>query len=938
MSRKREEDIRDTGDLQPGKPWRKSIRLKTVLLVLLMVTPLVLMGIAGTLYYQGVIRQNIDNNILSQVKTISALTPEYMNTSQLYLQSIADRPLVIKALEDNDRTFLHSMAVYANETNRLNSVYFADSKGTIIESSPEISGSIGSDAINHSYVSDVIRTGDPVIGDAEPGFDQLPVVPVGVPILNGNDTVIGVMVGSVDLGEFARMVKGTNVNNQQYIYLVNKTGHIMVHDNPEYFMTMADFNTVPGVQHVLQGETGVGEYVNPVENQTRLSAYAPVEPMGWGVIAALPVDVAYQPVRDATWLAAGLIVLFSLVATGLGVYFGNSITAPITSMSQATRVAFKDEDYSKLLPLCRDDEIGDLARSFSGMVDTIKREERERGRVVKALQESEERFRALADNIPNLAWMANADGWIFWYNKQWYDYTGTTPEEMQGWGWQKVHHPDYVKAVTEGWSSRLKAGQRYDDIFPLRGKDGNYRWFLTRVTPIRDEHGNIGRWFGTNTDITELRQAEEARERLLARLRAKTDELENANEELEVRGEELAAQKEELECANEELRSNNEELQRLSRSLHETQDYLENLINYANAPIIVWDPNFTITRFNRAFERLSGYTASEVLGKRLSMLFPEESCEESLDKIKKTLEGEQWESVEIPILHKFGSVRIALWNSANIYDDNKCLLATIAQGQDITRRKQTEQELEEAKAQAELYLDLMGHDISNMHQIIMMQLELASEIMKLEGKLEGEDKELIHSSARTLEKAAGLINNVRKLQMLRSGEYKLETVDLAAILKDALKDYAEIPGRDIAIRYIPGSGDLVLANSLLKDVFGNLLDNAVKHSSGPLEIGIEVNKVSLNGSVFYRVTIEDNGNGIPDEKKEEVFQRFKRGQTKAKGTGLGLYLVRSLVEGFGGHIEVHNKVPGDYTKGTRFLVYLPEIEEGKNAAGRSRSP
>ena len=108
-------------------------------------------------------------------------------------------------------------------------------------------------------------------------------------------------------------------------------------------------------------------------------------------------------------------------------------------------------------------------------------------------------------------------------------------------------------------------------------------------------------------------------------------------------------------------------------------------------------PDFTITRFNQAFERLSGYTASEVLGKDLSILFPADSREESLDKIKKTLEGEQWESVEIPILHKYGSVRIALWNSANIYGDDHTLLATIAQGQDITRRKQAEKELEEAK-------------------------------------------------------------------------------------------------------------------------------------------------------------------------------------------------------------------------------------------------
>ena len=147
-------------------------------------------------------------------------------------------------------------------------------------------------------------------------------------------------------------------------------------------------------------------------------------------------------------------------------------------------------------------------------------------RIEKTLQESEERFRNLADNIPNLAWMADADGWIFWYNKQWYEYTGTTFEEMQGWGWQKVHHPDYVDSVTEEWSTKILKGEPYDNIFPLKGKNGNYRWFLTRITPIRDEHGKVQRWFGTNTDVTERKNIEE-------NLKTTMDDLKQSNKELE---------------------------------------------------------------------------------------------------------------------------------------------------------------------------------------------------------------------------------------------------------------------------------------------------------------------------------------------------------------------------------------------------------------------
>ncbi|HEX2569309.1 MAG TPA: PAS domain S-box protein [Polyangia bacterium] len=132
-----------------------------------------------------------------------------------------------------------------------------------------------------------------------------------------------------------------------------------------------------------------------------------------------------------------------------------------------------------------------------------------------ALRESEARFRALADNISQLAWMTDESGWIFWYNRRWFEYTGTTLEEMAGWGWQKVHHPDHVGRVTEKFRYHIAHGGPWEDTFPLRGKDGEYRWFLSRALPIRDDAGRIVRWFGTNTDITAQREAEETLRRAL---------------------------------------------------------------------------------------------------------------------------------------------------------------------------------------------------------------------------------------------------------------------------------------------------------------------------------------------------------------------------------------------------------------------------------------
>lgn len=120
-------------------------------------------------------------------------------------------------------------------------------------------------------------------------------------------------------------------------------------------------------------------------------------------------------------------------------------------------------------------------------------------------EESEEWFRTLADNMSQFAWMADASGSVFWYNQRWYEYTGTTLEEMEGWGWQKVQHPDHVARVVEKISRCFQSGELWEDTFPLRGKNGEYRWFLSRAIPIRDESGKVIRWFGTNTDITEQR-------------------------------------------------------------------------------------------------------------------------------------------------------------------------------------------------------------------------------------------------------------------------------------------------------------------------------------------------------------------------------------------------------------------------------------------------
>ena len=115
---------------------------------------------------------------------------------------------------------------------------------------------------------------------------------------------------------------------------------------------------------------------------------------------------------------------------------------------------------------------------------------------------------------------------------------------------------------------------------------------------------------------------------------------------------------------------------------------------------------------------------------------------------------------------------------------------------------------------------------------------------------------------------------------------------------------------------------------MLRDVFTNLIGNAIKHSNGSnTEILVKVEDAQSDGKTHYKVSIEDNGPGIPDDMKDRIFNRLQRGETKARGMGLGLYLVRSLVESYHGKVWVEDRVSGDHTKGSRFVVMLPALDK-----------
>ncbi|WP_231845074.1 sensor histidine kinase [Methanocella paludicola] len=243
----------------------------------------------------------------------------------------------------------------------------------------------------------------------------------------------------------------------------------------------------------------------------------------------------------------------------------------------------------------------------------------------------------------------------------------------------------------------------------------------------------------------------------------------------------------------------------------------------------------------------------------------------------------------------------------------------------IILNKRAKDALMESKSQAELYVDLMGHDINNMNQVALGFLELAIEKLDKDGKLETADRYLLEKPIDTLNNSARLIKNVKKLQSAREGGLKRRMVDACAMLASVVGEYSDIPGRDITIHYTPSEGCYVMANDLLRDVFSNIVGNSVKHSPADrtLEIWVSVLKVRAEGVDHYTIFFEDNGPGISDMKKAEIFGRLEKKSRRSIISGLGLGLVKTLVDDYGGKVWAEDRVRGDYTQGTRFVVMLP---------------
>ena len=424
-------------------------------------------------------------------------------------------------------------------------------------------------------------------------------------------------------------------------------------------------------------------------------------------------------------------------------------------------------------------------------------------------------------------------------------------------------HPDDRGYVERKWGAAL-GGEPYDIEHRIVVAD-EVKWVREKAELEFDEQRVLKGGFGTVQDITERKEAEQ--------------------------------------------------------ELRETRDYLNNLLDYANAPIIVWDPSFRITRFNHAFERLTGMSSNEAVGKQLEILFPDNRREESMSHIRRAVAGERWEVVEIPILRTDGTVRTVLWNSATLYAaDGETVVATIAQGQDITERKQAGREiielneaLRERAAELEASnkeLESFSYSVSHDLREPLRTIDGFSRILQKDysEKLDAEAQRLIDIIRGGTQRMDLLISNLLSFSRIGRKQMELSEIDMGELAKAVSEELrSAVPERKLRFnikRLAAARGD----PAMVRQVMVNLLANAVKFTGGKRLAVIEVGGlVQGDENVYY---VKDNGVGFEPQYRDKLFSIFQRlhSEEEFEGTGVGLAIVQRIVQRHGGHVWAEGKV------------------------------
>jgi PAS domain S-box-containing protein len=493
----------------------------------------------------------------------------------------------------------------------------------------------------------------------------------------------------------------------------------------------------------------------------------------------------------------------------------------------------------------------------------------ENKRAEKALRESQAQFRTLADAIPQLCWIADADGFIFWYNQRWYEYTGTTPEQMEGWGWQSVHDPDALPQVMERWKDSIATGNPFDRVLPMRGADGVFRPFLTRVMPLKDAEGKVVRWFGTNTDVTELRNTQQA----------------------------------------------------LEASEHRWATTLQSI----GDAVISTDAAGNIEFMNDVAQSLTGWPLTDARGRDLSEVFDiiqEVSRirpESPAAKVMRlgTVVGLanhtvliQRNGTEIPIEDSAAPIRASGGQIEGI----------VLVFHDVLAQRRVEAVLRsnERLATTGRLAATIAHEIHN-------PLDAVGNLLYLIGQDTREDTTREHASM-----ASGELMRVTQMtqQMLAFQREAAKPVPVK--IGELIANVVALYQRKVNLAGIrleqqnKFDGHIVMLPGELRQVIANLIGNAIEAVAprrGIITVRAHAGRDRRRGLSGLCIAIADNGPGIPPDVRAKIFEPFFT--TKGEnGTGLGLWITSDIVQKYDGAMRLRTCTQ-PHRSGTCFSIFFP---------------
>ena len=574
----------------------------------------------------------------------------------------------------------------------------------------------------------------------------------------------------------------------------------------------------------------------------------------------------------------------------------------------------------------------------------------ERKRAEERLRESEEKFRNMANSISQFAWMADASGSIFWYNERWYEYTGTTFEEMQGWGCQAVHHPDYLEPVTGRFKQHISSGEPWEDTFPLRSKKGEYGWFLSRALPIRDENGKIIRWFGTNTDITERKQAQEA---LIIAERKAAEDYQALLSRIVPLGQVLGTARDLISVyrALHEFVSSSMNCSAFFVSFYDAENYLRTAayvwgegdeVDIAGLPPIP----LTIdggANSQAVFQKKTIITNHywKTMENRPHVVFQENGTNPNSslvvpmmikNEVIGTLEVQAHENEAFSQEQAVALEMVA--NLAAVAIENVRLLEVEANARQVA---------EEANRAKDEFLSVLSHEMRTPLNAIFGWTRM----LKSGGLNETLKNQAIETIERNARLQNDLIEDLLDVSRIISGKMRLdcEKIDFVSIVESCVetaRPLAQEKDIEFAFYTQTASQNIFGDTTRIQQIVNNLLNNAIKFTptGGRISVSLSLKNEKI------QLQIVDTGIGISEAFLPFIFDRFKQADSTTKrsysGLGLGLTIVRHLTELHGGHIKVSSE--GE-NLGSTFVIELPlakaETEQsapinGYNSAANSK--